>query len=450
MGADWVTETIHAAPVEGGAIITKDKRKIDVKQLRAAIPAHCLEPSTFWSSFFLLRDLACYGALLGAALFLEPRVLSRPWASLALRFVVFPYLAGVALTGVWVIGHEAGHGAFSKNKTLANLAGFLCHSSLMSPYFSWRSSHARHHQYANNVSIDLNYVPPQREEYQTMFQLGTGGGSVGVGGGGGGGGGGAWDEMLEDAPVAVFLRIVFQQLIGFPWYLLTHITAGPNSSPKPSRGWWDNSHFMPNSSLFRADEFWDIVLSDVGVLGMSAILYALTQRFGFETILWTYGLPLVWVNHWIVMITYLHHTAPYLPKFQPESWTYLRGALATVDRDPGWFMRHMTHHIIDRHVVHHLFPRIPHYRSVEATAAIRPLLGDYYFEDKTSYWGALWTAFTKCQWVEPDVSKTREAKVYSNRGDDAETTGAVSKTDEKGILWYVSGRMPPPVVKMRS
>jgi len=72
--------------------------------------------------------------------------------------------------------------------------------------------------------------------------------------------------------------------------------------------------------------------------------------------LWTYIIPLMWVNHWIVMITYLHHTHTSLPKYAPESWTYLRGALATVDRDPGFVLRHMTHHIIDLHVVHHLFP----------------------------------------------------------------------------------------------
>lgn len=53
----------------------------------------------------------------------------------------------------------------------------------------------------------------------------------------------------------MLLRILLQQVIGWPWYLLTHITAGPRSSPRPSRGWWDNSHFLPSSSLFRPDEF---------------------------------------------------------------------------------------------------------------------------------------------------------------------------------------------------
>lgn len=105
----------------------------------------------------------------------------------------------------------------------------------------------------------------------------------------------------------------------------------------------------------------------------------------------------------IVLITYLHHTSPDLPKFSAETWTYLRGALSTVDRDPGFVLRHLMHHIIDLHVIHHLFPRIPHYRAQEATDAVRPLLGKYYRSDNSSYYGALYRNFRDCQWVEPGL-----------------------------------------------
>ena len=64
------------------------------------------------------------------------------------------------------------------------------------------------------------------------------------------------------------------------------------------------------------------------------------------------------------MITYLHHTSPNLPKYTPEAWTYLRGALATVDRDPGFILRHSFHQIINLHVIHHLFPYVPQSPSI--------------------------------------------------------------------------------------
>jgi bifunctional Delta-12/omega-3 fatty acid desaturase len=156
------------------------------------------------------------------------------------------------------------------------------HSALLNPYFSWRSSHGRHHQFANNISTDLNYVPPMREEYKELFR-----GKIDL------------DHLVEDVPLVVLLRIVFQQAIGWPWYLLTHITAGPNSSPKKSRGWWDNSHYLPNSSLFRPNEFWHIIASDIGIACTGFAVYALGQKFGTSTIVWTYMLPVMWVNHWI-------------------------------------------------------------------------------------------------------------------------------------------------------
>jgi omega-6 fatty acid desaturase (delta-12 desaturase) len=58
----------------------------------------------------------------------------------------------------------------------------------------------------------------------------------------------------------------------------------------------------------------------------------------------------------VVAITYLHHTHPEVHHFEAESWTFVKGALATVDRDFGFVGRHLFHGIIDTHVVHHLFP----------------------------------------------------------------------------------------------
>ncbi|KAH8681287.1 fatty acid desaturase-domain-containing protein [Xylariales sp. PMI_506] len=393
MDNEYITETIHGERVKSGTIKAKVDGKeveLDVKQLRGRIPPQCLKPSTLRSFGWVVHDLAIFLALLATALHLQGRLDYIP--RVVVCYLVYPYLAGLPLTGLWVLAHECGHGAFSTSPAVANSVGWVIHSALMSPYFSWRSSHGRHHQFANNIATDLNYVPPVRDEYRELFR-----GKIDL------------DHLVEDAPWVVLARIVFQQLIGWPWYLLTHITAGPQSSPKASKGWWDNSHFMPSSSLFRTNEFWHIVASDVGLVLMGITLYGLGQRYGSWTLIWTYTIPLMWVNHWIVMITYLHHTSPSLPKYTPEAWTYLRGALATVDRNPGFVLRYMLHHIIDLHVIHHLFPRIPHYHAREATEAIKPLLGDYYNVDNGSYFGALWVAFKQCQWVEENPEKTARA-----------------------------------------
>ena len=50
-----------------------------------------------------------------------------------------------------------------------------------------------------------------------------------------------------------------------------------------------------------------------------------------------------------------------------QEWSYLRGGLTTVDRDYGWINN--IHHDIGTHVIHHLFPQIPHYHLIEAVPA---------------------------------------------------------------------------------
>ncbi|GKC78096.1 delta(12)-acyl-lipid-desaturase-like protein [Tanacetum coccineum] len=80
---------------------------------------------------------------------------------------------------------------------------------------------------------------------------------------------------------------------------------------------------------------------------------------------------------------------------------WLRGALATVDRDYG-VLNKVFHNITDTHVVHHLFSTMPHYNAMEATKAVRPLLGEYYRLDTTPFIVAMWREAKECLFVEPD------------------------------------------------
>ena len=99
-----------------------------------------------------------------------------------------------------------------------------------------------------------------------------------------------------------------------------------------------------------------------------------------------YLIPYMITNLHLVLITYLQHTDVFSPHFRNKEWTWFRGALCTIDRSFGPVLDHTFHHITDTHVVHHLFPQIPHYNLVEATDAVKPVLGDYYREPKKSGW----------------------------------------------------------------
>lgn len=189
---------------------------------------------------------------------------------------------------------------------------------------------------------DHNYVPPQRSQYASALGVSVE----------------RLEELTEDSPLVTFLRIVVQQVFGFPLYLAVNITASQGSlNKKQSKVPFINSHFnfLPSSTVFRPEELHLILLSDIGI-GLAAVgaWYASTM-IGFAPVALLYLQPYMWVNHWIVAITYLHHTHPKVPKYEDEAWTFLKGAMATVDREFGWVGKHMLHNIIEYHVIHHLF-----------------------------------------------------------------------------------------------
>ena len=66
-----------------------------------------------------------------------------------------------------------------------------------------------------------------------------------------------------------------------------------------------------------------------------------------------------------------------VPWYRGAEWSYLRGGLSTLDRDYGPLFNAL-HHNIGTHVVHHLFPQIPHYHLQDATQAAAPVMGPYY------------------------------------------------------------------------
>lgn len=139
------------------------------------------------------------------------------------------------------------------------------------------------------------------------------------------------------------------------------------------------------------------------------------------------------------MITYLHHTHPDLPKFGPGDWTFVDGAVSTMDREFGLIGKHFFHRISSDHVIHHLFSKIPHYYARDATDAIVPLLGDRY-KRGTFNWGQLKLAFSNCQWVEEDEAMDKH---YFSK--DRERSG---NAGNRG-LWYRSGPIPAPEYRQR-
>ncbi|KAK1393504.1 hypothetical protein POM88_012560 [Heracleum sosnowskyi] len=59
--------------------------------------------------------------------------------------IVYSLLQGCVFSRLWIMGHECGHNAFSNYKWLDDTVGFILHSFVLFPYFSWKYTHRRQH-----------------------------------------------------------------------------------------------------------------------------------------------------------------------------------------------------------------------------------------------------------------------------------------------------------------
>lgn len=301
--------------------------------IRAAIPKHCWAKDPWKSMSYVVRDVAVVVGLAAAASYFNNWVF---WP-------IYWAAQGTMFWALFVLGHDCGHGSFSSNHKLNSVIGHLTHSSILVPYHGWRISHRTHHQNHGHVENDESWYPMSKRIYDTL------------------------DETTKK------LRFTIPwPLFAYPFYLW-----GRSPGKK-------GSHFHPDSDLFVPSEKKDIITSTACWSAMVALLAGLTVFMGPAWIIKFYAIPYLIFVMWLDIVTYLHHHGydEKLPWYRGKEWSYLRGGLTTIDRDYG--LINNIHHDIGTHVVHHLFPQIPHYHLVEATEAVKPVLGKYYREPKQS------------------------------------------------------------------
>ena len=257
------------------------------------------------------------------------------------------------------------------------------HSLLLVPYFSWKYTHAAHHKNTNSCEHDEVFVPATR----------------------------AATPAVNDSPLAHTMGLVTMLTVGWFGYMGMNITGPAKYAAQPG----DKSHFGVGSALWKpalepgsdaaraasssSKPLW-VAVSDVGLFGAFALIALAVRTWGLTAVVAFYGIPYLIVNAHLVLITFLQHTDIYVPHFREREFSWLRGALCTVDRSFSRPLDALMHHITDTHVAHHLFSHMPFYHAAEATAALKAVLGPYYLRDETPVPAATWRAWTQCRFVE--------------------------------------------------
>lgn len=320
-----------------------------LKEIKDAIPPHLFEADMFKSWYYIGRDIAQF-AVAAAVTYGLLAVFENTYARAAI-WIAYWFAQSTTGFGLWVIGHECGHGAyFGRNKTLNNWAGYVIHTFFLVPFHAWRITHGTHHQFTNNIEKDTAYPP--------MHQPG------------------AFYEALEYFPPLVWILFSMWMVLGWVCYL------GLNYEGQQfGKVHFATNHFDASSPYFKKSDRPLILLSNFGVAAMLAILGACSFKFGFMNVMFWYGMPWLGTSMWLVCVTFLQHAHPKVPHYDDAEWDFVKGALATVDRKYGGPIDAWMHHITNGHVVHHIFSHMAFYNAIEATPYVAKKLGKYYHYD---------------------------------------------------------------------
>jgi len=356
-----------------GKALTVSASDIPTKsEVRKAVPSHCFTRDTFKSMTYAVISVVQSAASLALARFIPMKMAFAPvWAAWALW-------TGTVWTGMWVVAHECGHGAFSDNKKLQDAVGYLLHSILLVPYFSWQRSHAVHHQHTNHITKGETHVPVVVDGVEGVENVG---GEAEL----------ANSKKLGKTTWGA-IQLVLHLVIGWPAYLLWGATGGPK--------YGTSNHFVPtkpfSKALWPASWPGKVWRSDIGIVAMLGFLGAMAAKVGVGTVALLYGAPLLATNMWLVGYTWLQHTDVDIPHLNADEFNYMRGAFLTVDRPYGRLFDWLHHKIGSTHVAHHIDCTIPHYYAREATDAIKEAFPKAYLYDPTPVHKAIWRVAANC------------------------------------------------------
>jgi len=336
---------------------SQESQSLSLETLRKSIPPHLFNRSEL--RFLISVSYSLSLTLMTAYLAYSFLPLSPYFFPL---WVLYAVINGTFATGLWVLGHECGHYAFSSISWKNDLLGFMLHTGLLVPYFSWQHSHFVHHSRTNHLTEGESHVPDTIETASGKNKMKI------------------RDFIGPDAWAMKDIFLVFT--VGWPTYLLFGFTGGPK------RGF--TSHFIVPNKLFPNDKLLKVMLSNIGIGIIMFFLYLWAQKTSFMEVMAVYIGPYLVMNMWLVGYTWLQHSDETIPHYDEQSWDWLKGALCTIDRAYPEYINALHFDIGSTHVLHHLFSALPHYNAREASGAIKTVLGVKYNYDSRNVWKSLW------------------------------------------------------------
>ncbi len=338
-------------PREVDAIGRRDN--LGIAAVRDLIPKECfaIVPLRSWMGLcmaivrVIVAEAILYALPLGrgAALYWQIPALAAAWL-----------FAGWAFTGLFVIGHDCGHLAFSEKRWVNSLVGHLVLAPEFTGFHNWRIWHNHHHArtQARRVDPDWAEMGMTRAEYDAA-------------------------PLGQKAHVKLGFGTPAGVMVGF-WVGMVRRTFMRKLAPQIPLARGADRELL-TSTLFM-------------VLSCTALSVLLVRWGGAFAVVKYYYVPAFIAAAHGALLTFLHHASPDSLSFDRDAWTPFRGQVVSTFNvrfprfvEAMWFD-------INVHLPHHIAPRIPWYHLRTAADAIKAARPDLYIERRFSfgYLRAIW------------------------------------------------------------
>lgn len=305
------------------------ERDRTLSAVRAVIPARCYERSAGPALAALAQAAALHvAALAGLALTDAWWLLVPLWG-----------LAGLGVAGLFVLGHDASHGALLASPRANRLIAPLCMVPSAHVEAAWDLGHNRvHHGYTTRQGLDFVWHPLTADDYRRLGRLRRAQHRL------------EWSWLGSGA---YFLRAVWwQKMIRFRAEGRRRGTIRADKARLAA---------MAGGAVAVVAAAGWLTAGPVGAVWLPVKLLVVPFLVFVQIIGWT---------------VYVHHVDPDIRWWPRREWTKFRGQVesTTILRMPRLANR-LWFHDIFVHVPHHVDPRIPFHqlrRAAEAIAAAYP------------------------------------------------------------------------------
>ncbi len=327
-----------ASPVES-APVEEVESGPTIANVIEILPDHVYENPTSLGLLYFARDVALYGALVALLVAVDSPLLLVPlWIVTAL-----------AISALFIIGHDAAHGALFSSKRLNYVIGQAAMLPSLHVYEAWVFGHNRiHHGHTVREVMDYVWHPATPESYRGM------------------------------TPAQRLVHRVKWSWLGAGVYYGWDI-------------WWKNMMRFEAPAKIANDVNRDrrIVWAYAAVVNVGLLAAGAATYGGVGGALWmwfkVFAVPFVLWNYVIGIAVYVHHISPDIAWQSRREWTRFKGQMegTTILHVPAW-VNFFLHNIM-LHVPHHVDMRIPFYRLPEACDVIRKSFGDVVREKRFGF-----------------------------------------------------------------